>query len=197
MIPFVEPLALAEINLVNGDDATYSILNAWKQLKGNVSPDTECLAPFYETALVLGEPQSGSTPPPPLFIGKNSFATRILGLGWTVETAQSNQQIDDEYTSLIASGYDDCHQSGDPVYEFVSTSVAGHHVRYRRLLLPFRTVAGTRVILCHSTEVETIREKSSVSFDGYQWSHSQQSGHLLVPHRTVHSQTALHFDKQC
>lgn len=189
MTPFVETLDLSALGRNRDDAEKRFFVRKWRELSGVLPQARSGLDELSSKVLIFGKPQDEKTSPTLLCCGKNSFSNKVLGAGWGDSAKKAQEHLPDEYLELVTSAYYETDQNQTPMLQMVSSNLFDKTVRYERLLVPFETISGVRLIMCLSHEVEINPMKDLVSFDGYHFRHNPQNTQLLIPSHPDNHQT--------
>lgn len=161
---FVQPYALAQLERGHCDDVTVSLYRIWLNNKGKINRE---LLDLSSHLLLLSCRAAPGDSPQILFSGTHTLATNIYGSEWATGEEDMRGRINTEFRALVSDGYHAVIDDREPQYELISADLPllqGQtiQVRYERLLLPWRTSAGVRQLVCRTSPIE-IRLKSNGS----------------------------------
>lgn len=158
MKEFCQTMPLEHIDQGAGDDYSQRLLEVWRQHEGRMCED---LVPLFPRLVMFeGTPKRGDSPDL-LLCGNDALSVKILGSGWAECTDEFRSFLGKEYCELVGRSYFEAAKTAVPVFDVVRAEMrdtCGRKVSvfYQRLILPVRTMGGSRFLFGYSFAPQTV-----------------------------------------
>lgn len=129
----------------------------WRRQSKNGGTDFGEFVPFSPDLIVLGKPKPTDPMANLVFSGNNTIGAKLFGESLEKKSAQIYANLKpgslNDYSEVVSAAQNDCFESSEPVFDYISSQFGDQTLAYERLLLPFRTKAGPVFLVGYSMPV--------------------------------------------
>ena len=148
---------IADIEQSHLNEKARFCYDMWRRQTKKNACEFQEFVPFSPDLIVLGKPNSTNPMANLVFSGEDTIGAKLFGQNLEKTSAQVYAQLKPgtlkDYSETVSVAQNECFESCEPVFDYISSKLGDQTLAYERLLLPFKTKAGPVFLVGYSMPV--------------------------------------------